>query len=1086
MTYCPLLQRRHLPTRLLRIIFLMKLTAFLVLVASLQVSVKAFSQERITMHLTNVKLAEALKTIEKESSFRFVYSPTLVPVNKSISINAQDQLVSEVVEKLFKGTGLSVSITKNSLVTIGRSARQENVLVSGTVRDASGVPLPGVTVSVKGQSGIGTASAENGQYRISAPQNGVLVFSLVGYEMIEQPLSANDEQQIDLIMAPAIGQLEEVAVVGYTRKKIAEISSSVSVVSGAKLNDVTSNNINTLLQGKAPGIVVSNPGGNPNEESSIFIRGAGSITANAAPLYIVDGIIGGVANPNDVESVTILKDVAGTGLYGSRASNGVIIINTNNGTTGGTRITYHGSVGLNQITQGNFRMMNSQELYNYQKSFIPAQQFEIIRPASLLDQQTNWVDLAFRNGITHNHTLSISAGNERTQFYTSGNFYNEEGTLRHNELKQYNFRTNLTHRINDKLKLFVRLNARSRSGENEAAGGAGALYGAYSNMPWDNPYNEDGSVKVGTESGWIGREKDNFLHGWQYNFDTYHNLNLSGDINLEYRILPTLTASSYNRIDYSNRKGEQYYDVRSKAGLGKGRLGNSFEFAQHLITSNRLTYINSFGNHNLQLLGVLEGERNKMEISNRLGQGLAPGLHSFNSVSEILRPAENPGFTTENAFTKGLIQADYNYNNRYYLVASYVNETSSRFGANNRSASFYTFGASWAIGNENFMQNQQVANQLKLRASYGSTGNAEIGDYQSLGLYTFASQYVGNAGAYPFQLANNNLTWERSNMLNIGLDAELFKRISLTVDVYNKVNKALLLEVDIPYTSGFSSVMKNIGSVRNRGLEMNIHSRNIGGQNFSWETEFNIAFNRSKILALNEGKDIILSNNIFRVGEDLNTWYFRKWVGVDPQNGDPLWEKVSTDANGNTAREATNRYSDATLQMVGSASPKFTGGILNSFSYKRFTLNAFLNFVYGNDIYHSSRRYYDSDGSYQTYNSQAPIDGWNVWKQAGDKATHPKPVDGGNKLSNEPSSRYLEDGSFLRLRNVSLAYSFPESMLQRSKVKNFKVFLSGDNIWTASRFSGMDPEVTLGVATGSSSFKYPLSRKFVLGVTMGF
>lgn len=953
--------------------------------------------------------------------------------------------------------------------------------VSGRVissGDAQGIP--GVNVLVK-NTAIGTVTDVDGNFSITLLTGSeTLVFSSIGF--ITQEVRVNGNTVLNITLDEDMQNLDEVVVVGYSSRQLSQLSSSVAVVSGEKLNDVTSNEVAGLLQGKAAGVIVSNSSGDPNSTPNVVIRGSGSINAGASPLYVVDGIIGGNANPKDIESVTILKDAAATGLYGSRAANGVIIITTKSGQAGKTRIDLSSTVGFNTANTGNFKVMNSQQLYDYERSFYPADRFETEVPASVLSQNTDWTRLAFRTGITQNHGVSLSGGSEKTQFYIAGNYYHEEGTLKFNSKEEFNVRTNLTHKINNKLSLTAKFNGRLNNQNADPAGLDGALYGAYINMPWDNPFNPDGSIKRGTEGGWYGREQENFLHGWQFNINETKTTGLDGDINLEYNILPHLRVSSFNRIGYSNSQNEIYHDMRSKAGKGLGRLSNGADQRLSLITSNRISYGRSFGKHSLDALAVVEAEKNKMNFSSVLAEGFAQGLHVLSTASRIL---DASGGISENAFSKGLIQVDYNFDNKYFAVGSLINESSSRFGANHRDANFYTLGASWILSNEDFMEGFGKIDLLKIRGSYGLTGNANIGNYQSLGLFSFATQYAGNSGSFPSQMVNNDLTWEKAESLNVGLDLSMFNRISLNLDLYDKTTKGLLLNVEKPLTSGFSSVTRNVGSIRNRGLEVNLNTNNLIGE-FKWETNFNIAFNRSKVLLLDQGKDIRQGNLILREGEELYTWNMRKWIGVNPENGDPLWERISTNTDGETIITATNSYSEATQQNVGSASPDFTGGMSNTFSYKNFTLFAFFNFVSGNLIYHASRGLFDSDGAYYTYNSMVLANGWSRWEKPGDIATHPKPVFGGNLNSNQASSRYLEDGSYLRLRNVTLSYDLPTALLSGISVSNAKVFVSGDNLLTFSKFSGMDPEVGLGAGGGTSSVKYPISRKILFGINVSF
>ncbi|MEO8582464.1 MAG: SusC/RagA family TonB-linked outer membrane protein [Flavitalea sp.] len=767
------------------------------------------------------------------------------------------------------------------------------------------------------------------------------------------------------------------------------------------------------------------------------------------------------------------------------------MITTKKGKGGKTRVNVSSIAGFSQASEGNYRVMNSRELYDYQKTFWDPTTFDRDRPDSLLNTDTDWESLIFHTGSVQNHTVSVSGGSEKTQMYVSGNYYNEEGTLGDSRNESFNIRSNITHKINEKLLMNVRINASSRRTSTEAAGTN--FLTTHINLPWDNPYNPDGSLKRGTEEGWLGRDADNFLHGWKYNFDHGKATAITGDMTLEYKIANGLTFSTNNRASYTNKKRELYYDVRAKAGLGQGQLINDFTNTNQLITSNRLLYDVSFNKSKLNTIAVVEAEKNYSDFNSFTAAGLSPGLHVMNAASSFIGGSS---LTGENVFTKGLVQAEYSYNDRFYLVGSAIRESSSRFGANKRSANFYTIGASWILSNEHFMQNQSVMNLLKVRGSYGLTGNAQIGDYQTLGLYSYSEQYAGNSAAFPFQLKNPFLTWEKAKTTNFGIDMGFFNRISLNLDVYQKLTNALLLNVQLPYTSGFTSVIQNVGSVKNTGLEINLNTINIKGK-FNWETNFNIAFNRNRVLVLDQGKDILeIGTNssptrIIRVGYDLNSWYMRKWMGVDPANGDPLWEKITEDENGKTI-STTNVYSDATVEFVGSFTPKFTGGINNSFTYKAFTLSAFFNFIYGVKVYNSSAFVSDSDGAYDTENQRVLQKGESRWSNPGDIATQPKAVFGGNKNASAVSSRYLQDGSYIRLRNVKLTYSLPNSLLSKIKLPNASVFVSGDNLWTGTSYIGRDPQSAL-TRTGSDSGpyptggqvgNYPISKKILFGLNI--
>ena len=1072
----------------------MKLTSFLIFVALVQATASVYSQTTLlSLNMKNSSLKEVFREIEKQSEFTFLYNDAKINVNKEVNVDFQSGKVEDILNQVLNGTGIAFVVIDKQVVLAGKdqlssavqAAQQQVRKITGKITDQGGASLPGVSVVVKGTT-AGVITDSDGNYSLSGiPANATLQFSFVGMKM--QEIEVGNKTTVNVVLAEETIGLEEVIAVGYTSKQKSQISSSISVIPSEKLKTVTSNNVSNMLQGQAAGVVVSSSSGDPNAGTAIIIRGSSSINADSSPLYVVDGIIGGTANPRDVESITILKDAAATGLYGSRAANGVIIITTKSGKSGKTRVNINNTVGFSYASMGNYQVMNSQQAYDYQKSFLSESFFNQYRPASLLDHDTKWMDLAYRTGFTQSYGADLSGGNEKTQFYIAGNYYDEQGTVYHTNRKEYNFRANLTHRITDKLKVIVKLNVNSLGSENEASGNYGAIHGAASNMPWDYPCNDDGSIRKGTEAGWIGRENDNFLHGWQYNSDFTNGKGFDGDLNFDYNIFKNLTFSTYNRVSFRTRKREMYYDVLAKAGKGMGELWNWFNNDNKLITSNRLKYDKNFGKNSVTAIAVFEGEKNFSDNNNMYGNSIATGLHVMEAAAMIMKAdGISPGNIGENAFYKGLVQVDYSFNHKYFLIGSLINEASSRFGVNNRSANFFTLGSSWILSNEDFMDNLSIFNELKIRASYGSTGNANIGNYQSMGLYSFSTQYNGVPGAIPSQLANPDLTWEKANTTDFGIDIGLFNRITFNFDWYDKTTDGLLLSVEKPYTSGYTSFMANVGSIKNRGVEFVLNTKNLVGE-FKWETGFNISFNKNEILKLAGGKDITSGNFRFREGEGLYTYWFQKWAGVDPANGDPLWEVVTKDANGVATISTTNAYASATMQLAGSALPDFTGGLTNNFSYKRFYLNTFANFTHGNLVYNSM----DSDGAYETLNERVLTSGESIWKTPGDIATHPKPVLGGNHNSNKPSSRFLEDGSYFRLRNVTFGYNLPTKLLSALRISTASIYFSADNAFTLTKFKGTDPEVFVSPGAGTvgdagGNYKYPMSKKMLFGINIGF
>lgn len=988
--------------------------------------------------------------------------------------------------------------------------------VTGQVVDAQNQPLIGVTVLVKNTSNGASTDAE-GRFTINAAPTDVLQFSYIGYETKEVPVG--NQSTINVTMAPDAESLEEVVVVGYGTQKKSELVSSVSVVSGNELRDVTSNNTASLLQGKASGVVVSSASGQPGAAPTIRIRGTGSITAGAEPLYVVDGVIGGTANPADIESITVLKDAAATGLYGSRAANGVIVITTKRGKAGKTQVSYNGTTGISQRMGSHFEVMNGQQLFDYTNklyqndytgkrasyiaqltqttpnpseadinAYLASKNFPLaygdyvsgVLPAQ--PGNTNWLDEAFRTGTVNNHQLSVSGGSEKTKFYLSGNYFQEQGTVENTDYEQTNFRANIEHDINADLTVTARVNALFSNRNNDPTG---AIYQSYINMPWDNPYNADGTIKYvdNDTEGWYGRDKSNFLYTSQYNYNRSRGQALTGDLKLEYRITDWLAFSTTNRYTVENSRAESNNDLRTPDGAAvNGELSNSYDYENSFLTSNLLASDNQFGLHSVRGILGAEYQTNYNDGISATGQGIFPDL-------EILDAAATPyligGYKNKNKFLSGFVNVDYDYNRRYFATASFRRDGSSRFGADKRFGDFYSFGAAWDIAGEDFFQGlSNTFNLLKLRSSYGVTGNADIGDFAALNLYEFSVQYANQPGGFPRRLQNSFLTWEKAYTFDVGVDIGLLNRINVALDVYNRTNKAILQDVPLSSATGFYFQTQNFGSVRNRGIDIEINTENLKGA-FAWETSLNLSFNHNKVLELYGGQPIDRGSQRIEEGRPIESWFMRDWRGVDPATGNPLWLLREYDDSGNIVKDTvTSSYNNATRVYTGTSTPKFSGGIRNTFSYKNFTLDAFMNFIYGNKVYNYNRELFDADGAYPTFNSMVLQDGWSRWEQEGDIATHPKAVLNGNRASNKVSSRYLEDGSYLRLRNVTLSYDVPAAFAGKLKLQSLRVFVSGDNLWTLTDFSGLDPEVD--VSTGSSATRYPSSRKLLLGVNVNF
>ena len=976
-------------------------------------------------------------------------------------------------------------------------AYAQNVVKGKVVSAETNQPMVGVSVFVKGDNLRGTSTDASGNYSIKASANEVLVFSFIGCETASE--AVNQRTVIDVRLKTQANQLDDVVVMGYSTQTKAELSSSVVTLKGENLTDVTSPDVGNMLQGKAPGVLVYNTSGQPGSQATIRVRGTGSISAASDPLYVVDGIIGGSFNPNDIETLTVLKDAGATALYGSEGAGGVIVITTKSAKTGQkTTVNFKLSAGVKSVLSGRLKMMDSRELYDTQKTFMPEVLFNAQRPESLLGRNFDWTDAIFRTGVVQNYYASVAGSSGKTNYFVSIDHYNEEGTLINTKYARTSARVNLSTELYKSLRMNTRMaytNSRDYS-----ASAYQTLEFAYGLLPWDNPYNADGSAKDlmhDSSLEWLSQNRYNIFYNEQYNYAKSHGNDLSADLQLIWQITPWLSFTTSNRFNTANSKYVVYNDPRtvSESETVKGSLAHSLSEGWGISTSNLLKASQSWGSHTLTGLVGYEYGINKEEYTDVEGINMPQGMDAMNATL----PYTNGGYDIWGEGYSFFAQAQYSYANKYVMTASFRADASSKFAPKNRTGYFPSVSGSWIISKENWFADSRALRLLKLRASWGQTGNSSIGSYMYLDSYSLSAKYQNNVAAIPVRKANPTLGWETADMTNLGLDVNLWDRLEVTLDLYHIVNKGLLLNVPTAPSTGFFEFTDNAGKVRNRGFEVMVSSTNIRHKNFEWTTSVNLGLNRNKVLTTPTPEGFLQSNTngsvtqIVKPGHDIYSWYMPKWLGVDPSNGDPVWEKLLYDDKGNVVgSEPTNVYNDAQKQIVGSATPKFSGGFFNNFRLYNFSLNVACNFVYGNKIFNLDRTIMDNDGAFTNYNMVSFDNGlkWKRWEKPGDAATHPKAVSFGNKNSNAVSSRYLEDGSFFRIKNITLAYNFPKKLLSKLRMQGLKVYASVDNLATFTKFSGMDPEIDLQGSSynlaGMYSSPYPVGRTFMFGVDLTF
>ena len=974
-------------------------------------------------------------------------------------------------------------------------ATAQQITVSGQVTDASdGQPLIGVGVMLPG--GGGTVTDYDGHYVIQAPKEASLTFSSLGYTNVTEAI--NGRTTINVALTPDTQALDEVVVLGYTTQKKAELSSAVVSMSGEKLRDVATNDVGNMLQGKVAGVVVMNGSGRPGENADIRIRGTGSITAGAGPLYVVDGVAGGSFNPNDIETITVLKDASATALYGAAASGGVIVVTTKSGSQDKTSVEFKASGGIKRALMGRFHPMNSAELYAFTESMTSPSAFSSNYPSTLLDQDFDWLANCFKTGVVQDYYASASGKSGKVSYFISADHYNELGTAVNTSFRKTSGRMNLSAPITDRLNMTLRLSYAKSHDRTESS--YRLVEYSYYAMPWDIPYvmDADGNytseyvfmkdnIRPDNGEKWWTQNPSNILHSEKYNYGKGWGESLTGDLQFVWNPTDWLTITSMNRYDSSNSFWEGYTDPRTYDGTStNGYLSNSDSEWNGWGTTDLAKFHHTFGDHDVNaIVGGEFGEGYSRNLSGE-GDNIPQGQRALNNTANWIAG----GSDYHSRAWALLAQAQYSYLGKYILTASIRYDESSKFGPKNRGGYFPGASAAWIISREKFLDGNKAITFLKLRAGYGKTGNDNIPNFQYQETY---SPSDSGDGAYTLdRMANPYLGWEEAYMTSLGIDAELFKNWNITVDLYHTINSRILLESPMPPSSGFFAVMDNVGKVRNMGAEIAVDGAIFNTKSFGWTIGFNMGFNQNRVLELPDHEDIVMTrgdvNQIIKEGSDVYSWYMPKWAGVNSENGLPQWEKVAEDGT----VTLVNSWDQATNQIVGVASPAFSGGLNTVLRWKGFTLSANGNFVYGNKIYNKTRESMDHDGAYIGMNLMS-IDnglGWSRWQQPGDVATHPMPSSGRKDGAEKTSSRFLEDGSFFRLRNLTLAYNLPQTFLERIKMSGARIYASADNLWTLSRFSGMDPEVRLDGDTyhhaGMYTQNYPIPMTVVLGIDITF
>lgn len=988
--------------------------------------------------------------------------------------------------------------SSNELLTV----TQQTGKIKGTIVDSkTGEPVIGASVKVKGTK-LAAVTDLNGEFELNTHANATLEISYVGFK--ETEVKASNGMKISL--EEDTESLEEVVVVGYGTQKKESLTGAMANIKGEKLKDITSATVENMLNGKVSGVYVAPGSGRPGSTGAIIIRGQTSINGATAPLWVVDGVIvgnsAGDLNPDDIETMTVLKDAASTAIYGSEGANGVVVVTTKQAKHEKMSISLSAKAGLSTLNRGNLEMMDGAEFYDYYKSFQNVESVNFPRwNEDLRNSNFDWFKLAKKTGSTQDYNLTLNGGSENIQSMFTLGYFKEEGAVKGYDMNRYSTRIKVVYKPYEWLTIKPNISG-SRTNDKDKQYSVGAMY---SMMPWDSPYDENGNLVPNYYAGWVNSKATNYLNDLAAgDYSTSTTYDLSGGLDFDIKIAPWLTFSSVNNYSYYNSQTHGYYDPKSSSGEGvNGRTTEYNYVSTRRYTNQLLRFKKSWGKHNVNALLAYEFNDYEMKYTDVYATGFISGFEDFMTAA---KPEMANGYRTAWAKQSYFTQWRYDYDSRYYGELSLRRDGRSNFGSNNRYGNFFSVSGAWNINNESWFKADWV-DQLKLRAAFGSVGNVPTSLYPSYSLYSVGATYNENPGALISQIGNKDLTWEKTYTTGVGVDASFWQnRLHATLDYYIKNTSNILYQVPVTGLVGVTSIWKNIGKMRNTGIELTVGGDIIRTKDLTWNVTANISHNSNELRDLYKQRDsngnyvvkpVLISDGtsiagtaqrILEIGEPVDTYYMKEWAGVNPEDGKPQW--YMDDANGN--KVVTDSYSKASYYKCGKASPDVYGSFSTSLFYKNFDLQANFGYSLGGQIYSYYRQEFDSDGAYAGDRNQMKLQkGWSRWEKPGDIATHPRAMYNNQDKGNLASSRYLESSDYLKLRSLTLGYNFD---LKKYGIQTLRLSVSGENLFTITDYSGVDPELPAGTNdkgvlsvtnTGGTSV-YPAVRKFMLGVNLTF
>lgn len=967
----------------------------------------------------------------------------------------------------------------------------QNITVKGTVKSGDGTTLPGVSIVVKGTS-TGTTTAINGTYSVTAPAKGTLIFSFIGFETAEVAL--NGSTQLDVTLKESATNLSEVVVMGYGTQQKKDVTGAVAVVSAKELKERPNTQFGYSLEGKAAGVQVIRSSGQPQAGFSIRVRGTSSITSGSDPIYIVDGVQTynvSEINPSDIESFTVLKDASAAAIYGSSGANGVVLITTKRGRVQKLKLDFNTSLTVSQAWK-RMAVLNGDQF-----KALAIEMGETSDPAfwNKYNLNTNWQDEIFRNALSQNYQLSATGGTKKTSYYFSGSWVDQNGIVLNNNLERATFKTNIDHQLTKILKIGTTLSYDHWTDVSVSEGNRnGVIARLYTTIPnigiWDpenpqmyarSPFINDLENPVST----VYQPKQNFVN------DRFH-----GNVYLEAAVTDGLKLKSLYGFERTVGTFKSFQDsVQTR--YGKSMSGIATENDYHYtywVSENTASYNKKIGDHSLSALAGFI-------VSREISDNLYLSSHDFSRASNgntdvgsgaIQNPPSPEYIQRSRASVIGRV--NYSYKDKYFLTSNFRADGSGQFSSQNRWGYFPSFSTGWRVSQEDFLKYNTVINELKVRVGWGIVGNDRAQPYAWYGIVdTISNKYLIGGETHtaftPSTLENKALKWEKTAQWNIGIDlAVLDSRLSFTADYYYKKTTNMLLEVPQPASTGFPYATQNAGSLENKGFEFQVSSRNIVTTDLHWNTDFNISFNHNKVLnivgtILHTGginpAGSTYNTTVVQEGKPLGSFYGKFAQGVDPATGNIIFLQTADGSADSTG-------------IIGNANPKFIYGFTSSLSYKHWSFDFFFQGVQGNQIMNATRIL--SESMALVMNQQATV--LNRWQNPGDITNIPK-VTPNDWANSEPSTRFIENGSYLRLKSLTLGYNFDPTALAKAKITNLMVYFSAENLLTFTRYSGFDPEVSVfsgagqgttnqNTAQGVDFGTYPQSRDFVLGLKISF